>query len=160
MDNFVHLQTHSAFSSLWGTFTPEDLVQAVASIGQKAVALTDTGLHGAARFYKAAVKAGIQPILGVRVNIWDGSQITLLTKNSEGYRNLCQLVSISLDREASPNKLISKQSLNRFSMGLICLAGGRDSNTRLALERSRFDSARFCLLDIKEIFKDFDAHQK
>jgi DNA-directed DNA polymerase III PolC len=157
MDNFVHLQTHSAFSSLWGTFTPEDLVQAVASIGQKAVALTDTGLHGAVRFYKAAVKAGIQPILGVRVNIWDGSKITLLTKNSEGYRNLCQLVSISLDREASPNKLISKQSLNRFSMGLICLAGGRDSNTRLALERSRFDSARFCLLDIKEIFKDRDT---
>ena len=157
MDNFVHLETHSAFSFLWGTFTPEDLVQAVASIGQKAVALTDTGLHGAVRFYKAAVKVGIQPILGVRVNIWDGSKITLLTKNSEGYRNLCQLVSISLDREASPNKLISKQSLNRFSMGLICLAGGRDSNTRLALERSRFDSARFCLLDIKEIFKDRDT---
>ncbi len=50
MDTFVHLEVLSAFSFLWGTFTPEDLVEAVASMGQKAVALTDYTLHGAVRF--------------------------------------------------------------------------------------------------------------
>lgn len=157
MDTFVHLQTHSAFSFLWGAFSPEDLVQAVASMRQKAVALTDTGLHGAVRFYKAAIKAGIQPILGITAHIWDGSRITLLARNSEGYRNLCQLVSISLDKDASPRALISKQYVNRFSGGLLCVVGGRDSKLRVALERSRLDSARFCLTDMKQVFKDRDT---
>ncbi len=56
MDNFVHLEVLSSFSFLWGTFAPEDLLEAVASMGQRAVALTDYTLHGAVRFYKAAVR--------------------------------------------------------------------------------------------------------
>ena len=68
----------------------EDLVREVAALGQQAVALTDDGLYGAVRFYKAAVTAGIQPILGARLSLWDGSFITLLASDFGGYGNLCR----------------------------------------------------------------------
>jgi DNA polymerase III alpha subunit len=63
MDNFVHLEVQSAFSFLWGTFTPEALVEETVALGQKAIALTDDNVHGTIRFYKAAIKAGIQPTI-------------------------------------------------------------------------------------------------
>ncbi len=89
MDNFCHLEVHSAYSFLWGTFTPKALVDAVKARGQKAVALTDIwGLYGAIRFYQAAKDAGIQPVIGSRVRLWDGSWITLIAKTLNGYVNV------------------------------------------------------------------------
>ena len=111
MDNFIHLEVQSAYSFLWGTFTPEELVQEVVALGQKAVALTDDGLHGAVRFYKAAVQAGIQPILGARLSIWDGSPVTLLASDFEAYGNLCRLLSIALGDGTSPQVSITKQDV-------------------------------------------------
>ena len=122
MDNFVHLEVQSAYSFLWGTFTPEELVEKVAALGQKAVALTDDGLYGAVRFYKAAVAAGIQPILGAKVSIWDGSPVTLLAMDFEGYGNLCRLLSIVLrrgdfapepDHQTGPGSPIKRIDLSR-----------------------------------------------
>ena len=84
MDSFVHLEVQSAFSFLWGTFTPEDLVREASFLGQTAVALTDDNLYGAVRFYRAAVSANIQPIVGARVLIWDGSPVTLLATDRLG----------------------------------------------------------------------------
>ncbi|MGO9736949.1 MAG: PHP domain-containing protein [Desulfomonilaceae bacterium] len=144
MDTFVHLEVLSAFSFLWGTFTPEDLVEAVASTGQKAVALTDYTLHGAIRFYKAAVRRGIQPIIGAKLKIWDGSQITFLATSFESYRNLCCLVSAT-----SNSGTITKQDLSHYSKGLVTIAGGRNSLTFTALKKGRSVEAEFGLLELK-----------
>ncbi|MEI8181397.1 MAG: DNA polymerase III subunit alpha [Desulfomonile sp.] len=151
MANFVHLEVQSAFSFLWGTFTPEDLVREVAALGQKAVALTDDGLFGAVRFYKSALRYGIQPILGAKVSIWDGSLITLLASDFEGYGNLCRLLSVALGDGTSPKNHITKQDLSHCSKGLICLAGGRGSRIRTSLEKGRVDSARIRLLELRVI---------
>ncbi|MFC1834491.1 DNA polymerase III subunit alpha [Thermodesulfobacteriota bacterium] len=151
MDKFVHLEVHSAFSFLWGTFTPEDLVREVVSLGQKAVALTDYGLHGAVRFYKAAVAAGVQPIVGVRLSIWDGSIITLLATDFDAYGNLCRLVSIALDDGMAPRVPISKQDLKHRSEGLICLVGGWGSRIPSLLQRKREDAAIFCLRELRDV---------
>jgi len=151
MDGFVHLEVQSAFSFLWGTFTPEDLVQEVVALGQKATALTDYGLHGAVRFYKAAVSAGIQPILGAKVSIWDGSLVSLLATDFEGYGNLCRLLSIALDDGMSPRVPVTKQDLKHWSRGLICLAGGTGSRIPSLVERGRKEAAEFCLLELREV---------
>ena len=125
MDRFVHLEAQSAFSFLWGTFTPEDLVRETVSLGLTAAALTDYGLNGAIRFYKAATAAGIQPIVGARIRIWDESIITLLARNFTGYGNLCRLLSIALADKMTPKVAITKQDLKHWSGGLVCLATGR-----------------------------------
>ena len=122
---------------------PEELVQQVVSLGQKAVALTDYGIHGMVRFYKAAVGAGIQPIVGTRISIWDGSRLTLLATDFQSYGNLCRLISIALDDAMAPRIPITKQDLKHWSRGLICLAGGRDSRIQSSLEKERKDAALF-----------------
>ena len=154
MDNFIHLEVQSAYSFLWGTFTPEELVQEVVALGQKAVALTDDGLHGAVRFYKAAVQAGIQPILGARLSIWDGSPVTLLASDFEAYGNLCRLLSIALGDGTSPQVSITKQDLSHWSRGLICLAGGRSSHIRSLLEKGRTEAAKICLQELRSVLHD------
>jgi len=154
MDEFVHLEVHSAFSFLWGAFTPEDLVREASALGQRAVALTDYGLHGAVMFSKAAAAAGIQPILGVKISIWDGSLIVLLATDSESYGNLCRLVSITLGNAMAPQAPITRQDLKHWSKRLICLAGGRKSRIRSWLSKGRKDSARVCLLEIREVLHD------
>ncbi len=152
MDSFVHLEVQSAFSFLWGTFTPEDLVQEVCSLGQKAVALTDDTLYGAVRFYRAAAQSGIQAILGGRIIIRDGSPITLLASNLQGYGNLCRLISVASGDGTQPKHPVSKTDLARWSDGLICLAGGGGSGLRALLEEHHTDRAEKWLLDLKEIF--------
>ncbi len=154
MDNFIHLEVQSAYSFLWGTFSPEELVQEVVALGQKAVALTDDGLHGAVRFYKAAVQAGIQPILGARLSIWDGSPVTLLASDFEAYGNLCRLLSIALGDGTSPQVSITKQDLSHWSRGLICLAGGRSSHIRSLLEKGRTEAAKICLQELRSVLHD------
>ena len=151
MDNFVHLEVQSAFSFLWGTFSPEELVQHVVALGQKTVALTDDSLHGVVRFYKAATASGIQPIVGAKLSLWDGSPVTLLASNFEGYGNLCRLLSVALGNGASPHNLVTRQDMAHRSKGLICLAGGRGSLIRSSLEKGRIEAARISLLAIREV---------
>ncbi len=154
MDTFAHLEVQSAYSFLWGTFTPEELVQATVSLGQKAVALTDYGFHGTVRFYKAALNAGLQPIIGAKVSIWDGSQITLLARNLQGYGNLCRLLSIALGESVTPKNLLSKQDISHYTEGLICLAGGWDSLAHDNLRNGRAESAKVALLELRDSLRN------
>ena len=156
MDTFVHLEVQSAYSFLWGTFIPDKLVREVAGLGQRAVALTDFGLHGAVPFYKAAIKENIQPIVGAKVSIWDGSQITLLAINLEGYGNLCRLISIALHDGMSQQEPVTKQDLAHWSNYLICLAGGRNSRIQSSLKKGRPEAARFLLEELRGVLKKPD----
>lgn len=161
MTPFIHLETHSAFSFLWGTFTPEALVHAAASLGQKAVAITDFSMHGVVRFYKSALAEGIQPIIGAKIPLWDGSKIVMLASTFQAYANLCKLLSIGASR------LISPQDISHFSTGLVCIAGGRQSRIRLALAKGRLGEAEFHLGRLRDVlanpewlFLSFQSHDK
>jgi DNA-directed DNA polymerase III PolC len=156
MDNFVHLEVRSAFSFLWGTFNPKELVQEVRNLDQKAVALTDDGLYGAVQFYKAAVNEGIQPIIGTKISIWDGSPIILLATNFQAYGNLCRLLSIALEGGTPQKNFITKQDLSHWNKGLICLAGGRGSRIHSLLEKERNEIAQHALMDLMGVWGDPD----
>jgi len=151
MNTFVHLEVQSAYSFLWGTFNPEEVVREVHTLGQKAVALTDYGIHGMVRFYKAAGAEGIQPILGARLSLWDGSPVTLLVSDSDGYANLCRLLTRVFQGGIAPINLITRQDLAQWSKGLICLAGGFGSRIRASLEKGQVGFARQALLELREL---------
>src|SRR5262245_61730285 len=103
---YVHLHCHSAFSLFEGTATPQDLVGAARKLKMPALALTDrNNLYGAVYFYSHAVKAGIKPVIGMEVDLDDGSSLVLLARNFDGYRNLCHLATVlrlNSDPEAFP----------------------------------------------------------
>lgn len=66
--HFVHLRTHTEFSVVDGTLRVDDAVQAAAKDGQVAMAITDlSNLFGGVKFYNAARKKGVQPLLGADV---------------------------------------------------------------------------------------------
>src|SRR5713101_7052977 len=103
---FVHLHCHSHYSFLRGVASPEEIVAAAVEQKMPAVALTDTnGLYAAVPFYQTAKNAGIQPIVGVVLDVEgpqdqretsryarnDGNKpsttLVLLAMNMEGYSN-------------------------------------------------------------------------
>ena len=106
---FVHLHLHSEFSLLDGLCRFAPLLDKAASLGQKAVALTDHGnLPGSLAFYNAALShpAGIKPIIGCELYVAGKSRfdkqsipgsdqfhLVVLAKNNAGYRNLTKLVT-------------------------------------------------------------------
>src|SRR3954471_2463179 len=109
---YVELHSSSAFSFLQGASLPEILIDRAADLGYPALALLDRdGVYGAPRFHKAALAAGIRPIIGAELTIGAGGAggagragesgggaeaswlLPVLCESQEGYRNLCQLIS-------------------------------------------------------------------
>ena len=65
---FTHLHVHTEYSLLDGSAKIKELVQRVKELGMDSIAITDHGaMYGAVEFYKAALEAGIKPILGCEV---------------------------------------------------------------------------------------------
>jgi error-prone DNA polymerase len=65
-DPFVHLHVASGYSLQYGASHPHVLVERAAEQEMDTLALTDRdGTYGVVRFVKAAVAAGIRPVLGV-----------------------------------------------------------------------------------------------
>jgi DNA-directed DNA polymerase III PolC len=126
MPPFVSLANHSYYSLLDSTLSPAAIVQMAVAYGMPAVALTDTDtLGGAVVFYKAAKAAGIHPVLGAQVTLWNQTRLTLLVENAEGYRNLCRLLSTRARTHTRFQDTVglSLDDLARHARGLICLAG-------------------------------------
>jgi DNA polymerase-3 subunit alpha len=139
--SFVHLHTHSHYSLLDGLAKIDQLVGKAKEYNMPALALTDHGgLYGAVEFYKKAKNAGIKPIVGVETYMAPRSlrqkeagidskayHLVLLAKNEEGYKNLLKLVSISYLEGFYYKPRIDKETLSKYSKGIIgmsaCMAG-------------------------------------
>ncbi|MBW1945549.1 MAG: DNA polymerase III subunit alpha, partial [Deltaproteobacteria bacterium] len=112
---FTHLHVHSAFSFLYGTFTPEALAQRAKEMGFSAIGLTDkNGLYGAIRFYKASESAAIKPVLG--------SEITLLACSLNTLTAFAQdLICLTGGRDGRLQRLISLGNPDQASHWLYTL---------------------------------------
>jgi DNA polymerase III alpha subunit len=93
MTPFVHLHTHSLYSPMEGIPSLEALCLAAHKQENPALALTDSnGLYGAIRFLAIAREANLRPILGTQLK-HGPHRAVLLGRSSEGYANLCRLIS-------------------------------------------------------------------
>jgi DNA polymerase-3 subunit alpha len=141
---FVHLRVHTAFSLSEGAIKIDKLVELCLKHHMPAVAIADTSnLFGALEFSQACAMAGVQPIIGVQINVRredgpDGfgaakgesrmpnpDQLVLLAQNETGYQNLLSLVSKSF-LETPPGELaqIDWRTVAAASAGLIALTAG------------------------------------
>ena len=133
--SFVHLHTHTHYSFLQGLGTPKKLVARAKELGMSAIALTEAGnLYGAFEFYKYAREAGLKPIIGVEFTVASKgrgnrdkdnstSQLILLARNMEGYRNLIELVTASNLTGFYFKPRIDEELLRDHASGLIGLSG-------------------------------------
>src|ERR687886_1151460 len=128
---YVELHCHSAYSFLDGASQPEELAARAAELGYPALALTDhDGLCGSLEFAHAAKHFGVTPITGAEVTLADGSHVTLLVETSEGYANLCRLLTAAHEdtrppgREHEPGEpALEQELLEELNEGLVCLSG-------------------------------------
>jgi error-prone DNA polymerase len=144
VSSYVELHTASAFSFLQGASLPELLVDRAAELEYPAVALLDRdGIYGAPRFHKAAVAAGIKPIIGAELTLRlrSGQAATVeqagqflvlpvLCESAEGYRNLCRLITRMKLNAPKGEGAVSLDDLDGMTAGLVALAGRPALNTR------------------------------
>ncbi len=166
--SFVHLHNHSEYSLLDGASRIKDLVKAAAGYKMKALALTDHGnLFGAIKFYEAAWKEGIKPILGCEVYLTRGSRfdrgstasqkqtyhhLTLLAKNDQGYRNLLRLVSLAYTEGFYYKPRVDKELLTELGNNLFCLTGCLKGEIPYLLNLDQMDKARAALEEYRTLF--------
>tara|TARA_Y100000590_G_scaffold469416_1_gene656868 strand:- start:2176 stop:5583 length:3408 start_codon:yes stop_codon:yes gene_type:complete len=127
---FIHLRTLSSYSLSESALKIEDIVNLAKQNDMPAIALTDNNnMFGALEFAITCSENGIQPIIGASINLLDVnynnkvSQITFLTKNEVGYKNLLYLTSLS--HTSKNNEIgIYLKDLKNYSEGLYCILGG------------------------------------
>jgi DNA polymerase III subunit alpha len=164
-DNFVHLHLHTDYSLLDGACEIGKLMDRAASLKMPAVAITDHGnLFGAVKFYEAAKKRNIKPIIGCEVyvapaNRFDRSadserpnHLVLLCENERGYRNLVKLASSAYIEGFYYKPRIDKDLLARHADGLIGLSACLRGEVAAALMGDRYDAARQSAYDLRDIF--------
>src|SRR5436190_19699650 len=122
---FIELHAQSAFSFLEGAEPPEAYAAAAARLEMPAVALCDRdGVYGAPRFTRAALNAGVKPIVGSELTLADGSRLPLLVEDREGYQNLCRLITRMKLGAAKGAAAATLDDLTPYAAGLVCLTGG------------------------------------
>ncbi len=163
--SFVHLHVHSEYSLLDGLARIDELVETAKNNGMSAVALTDHGaMYGIFRFFLAAKKAGIKPIIGMEAYKASGSRLdrgetarerfhlTLLAKNLEGYKNLMKLTSKAHLEGFYYKPQVDFELLEEHSDGIIAFSGCLNGEIPSALREGQVTEAERLTQRYKEIF--------
>jgi DNA polymerase-3 subunit alpha len=153
---FVHLHLHTEYSLVDSTIRIDRLVNACAAAGMPAVAMTDdSNLFALVKFYNAAEKAGLKPIIGC--DLWVGdrgddlARTTVLCQNRDGYLRLSRLLSAAYrQRGKSERVFVPRAQLLADNAGIVALLG-RHSELSIA---SDIDAADRLLEDWRAAFGD------
>jgi DNA polymerase-3 subunit alpha len=150
---FVHLRLHSEFSVVDGIVRIDDAVGKAAADGQGALALTDgANVFGAVRFYQAARKRGVKPIIGCDVWVTNDSdrdnphRLLLLAQDRSGYLNLCTLLTrafLENQHRSRAEVRLDWLEMERGTLarGLIALSGGRHGEIGAQMMTGKADAA-------------------
>ena len=137
-------------------------MQALTADNMPAVALTDqSNLFAMVKFTRAALAAGIKPLIGVDALVRHGDeqeapfQMVLLAQNKEGYLNLSELISKSyLEGQHRGVPIIQAEWIEQNAAGIIALSGGRQGDIGRALLSGQTDLAKQRLQYWQACFKD------
>jgi DNA polymerase-3 subunit alpha len=160
--SFVHLRVHSEYSLSDGIVRIAPLVEASANNAMPAVAITDiNNMFALVKFYKAAQKTGIKPIIAADVMVAprkendDPTTVVLIARNEKGYRNLSELISKSYtDGQDARHICLQREWIADRAEGLLALSGGKDGDIGLALANSHLDAATEYAKQWMQIFPD------
>ncbi len=159
---FVHLRLHSEYSIVDGMVRIDDAVAAAVADRMPALALTDlSNVFGLVKFYTAARKAGIKPIVGCDVWITHDAErdaphrLLLLCQSRDGYLRLADW----LTRAYRTNQHRGRAELKREwfaegTTGLIALSGFRDGDVGDAMLQGNDDGAAKAAAGWAKLFPD------
>ncbi len=163
---FVHLHNHSDYSLLDGAQNIDVMLDTVLTLGMDSIALTEHGnMFSAIKFYQAAEKKGIKPIIGSEVYVAKGkhtekgsriggenNHLILLAQNYTGYKNLMKLVTYGYLDGFYYRPRIDKELLKEHSEGLIALSACLKGEIPERLVKNDYDGAKKAALEFAEMF--------
>ncbi len=165
MAEFTHLHLHTEYSLLDGACDVQKLVDRVAALGQKSVAMTDHGnIYGAVHFFNAAKAKGIKPILGCELYVCKAedhradtpndqyNHLLVLAENEEGYRNLIRLTSEAQLHGFYRKPRVSKKYLAENAKGLIGFSGCLSGELCEELLAGHYEKAKAAAIQYQDIF--------
>jgi error-prone DNA polymerase len=171
-ERYVELHAASAFSFLEGASQPEVLIEQAAKLEMPAMALLDrNGVYGAARFHASAKQNGVRAHIGAEVAVlsfgarlkppdWlphqclkEPARLPLMCESRIGYQNLCQLITqFKMREEMKCEGVATREDLQQYSAGLVCLTGGAEGPLAAALAKSGEEAGREVVQRLVDIF--------
>ncbi len=156
---FVPLHLHSEYSLLDGASQLPKLVEQVEGMGLPGVALTDHGvMYGAIELIKLCQGKPITPIIGNEMYVINGDiedkqkrypryHQVVLAKNTQGYKNLVKLTTVSHLKGVQGKGIFSRPCINKdlllqYREGLIVTSGCLAGEVPQALLQRRPEVAR------------------
>ena len=141
---FVHLRLHSEYSITDGIVRIDEAVDRAAQDGMPALALTDlANLFGMVKFYRAARKKGVKPVLGCDLYVSNETErdkphrLIVLAQSRAGYLRLSQLITRAwLENQHRGRAEVRKEWFaadSAGSEGLIALSGAASGDVGGAL---------------------------
>ena len=178
MPDFTHLHVHTEYSLLDGLSKIDELISRAKDLKMKSLAITDHGvMYGAVKFFNAATKEGVKPIIGCESYLTTASlsdksvgvqkqtfHQLLLAKNDVGYHNLMKLTTIAHLEGYYYRPRIDLPTLAKYADGLVatssCMQGILPQlilheQVNEALEKCRW----FLQLFGKDFYLEFQRHQ-
>jgi len=119
---YAELEVTSNFTFLTGASHPGELVTQAATLGHRAVAITDrNSLAGIVRAHVEAKQAGIQLIVGCRVELTEPLPLSVLVfpTDKAAYARLCRLLTRGKRRAEKGECLLTLADLIEHAEGLL-----------------------------------------
>ncbi|NJO72977.1 MAG: DNA polymerase III subunit alpha [Leptolyngbyaceae cyanobacterium RM1_406_9] len=166
--SFVGLHIHSDYSLLDGASQLPKLLDRVVELGMPAIALTDHGvMYGAIELIKVCRSKGVTPIVGNEMYIINGDitkqerrpryHQVVLAKNTQGYKNLVKLTTVShlqgtQGKGIFSRPCINKELLEQYHEGLIVTSACLGGEVPQAIMQGRPEIARRIAQWYKDLF--------
>jgi DNA polymerase-3 subunit alpha len=163
MTDFVPLHLHTEYSIIDSVITIDDLMSTLKKQNVQACAITDVcNVFGVVKFYSAALKNKIKPIIGAEILLYSSDtknypKLVLLCQNQTGYLNLLAIISKAYreGKRIDNTPIVNYNWLTPEStLGLIALSGAQEGDIGQALIIENTDLAQTSLQNWLKLFPD------
>ncbi len=159
---FIHLRLHTEFSMVDGIVKIKPLIKRLTDLNMPAIAVTDhANLFSLVKFYKSAQSAGIKPIAGADVLIFNPDdpttpyRLTLLVNNHTGYITLTELTSKAYQEGQHQGvPMLQRAWIEANHKGLIALSGSMQGDIGRALLAENIEEANRLAEYWNDLFKN------
>ena len=159
---FIHLRNHTEYSLVDGIMRVKPMVKRAAELSMPAIAVTDhVNMFAAVKFYRAALSAGVKPILGADILIKDTVEqkkpyiVTLLVQDQQGYLALSELISEAyLHGQEKGIPYLTSEKVFDNNKGLIVLSGCLDGLLSIAVGSDDHEACSQIVQRWQQVFTD------